>query len=198
MILCLNYIGLLGVTIFLYLIDSAEGDWANRGIQSNWSQSSGSFDWLIIELINLASDIGEIHFKYLETLWNRFVWPSFKDAPPQISIHSPLEFSLKGQCPWTIMRVGWNFSDDHHYKWIWIMELVWIQESASSFLQLGLWMNIYLGFWRDSIGLLHHLFAATCTEQTWEKFGHDASLSSGKSSFTVGVDEESFLIIAQT
>jgi len=45
---------------------------------------------------------------------------------------------------------------------------------------------------------LHHLFAATCTEQTWEKFGHDGSLSSGKSSFTVGVDEESFLIIAET
>lgn len=38
--------------------------------------------------------------------------------------------------------------------------------------------------------------AATCTVQAGEKLGSDASLSSGKSSSRVGVDEEGFLIIA--
>lgn len=72
--------------------------------------------------------------------------------------------------------------------------------NSKQFSQFGLWKNLNLRFWRDPRGPphLHHLFAATCTIQTWEKLGHNASLSSGKSSFVVGVDEEGFLIIVQT
>lgn len=72
--------------------------------------------------------------------------------------------------------------------------------NSKQFSQFGLWKNLNLRFWRDPRGPphLHRLFAATCTIQTWEKLGHNASLSSGKSSFVVGVDEEGFLIIVQT